>query len=59
MADEENTVPMGRFTAQGGEGESVACPGMAFTLDLIEGCGGKRTEGESADSRRSDEKMKG
>ena len=59
LADEETTVPMGRFIDQGREGESVACPGIAFTLDLIEGRGGKKTEGESADSRCADEKMKG
>ena len=40
LADEETTVPMGRFIAQVREGESVACPSIAFTLGSNRGAHG-------------------
>ena len=40
LADEETTVPMGRFIAQGGEDESVECTGMVFTLGFNRGTHG-------------------
>ena len=40
LADEEATVPMGRFIAQGGEDGSVACTGMVFTLGSNRGTHG-------------------
>ena len=42
LADEGAAVPMGRFIAQGGEDESVACTGMVFTLGSNRGTHGKK-----------------
>ena len=60
MADGEVTVLMGLFIAQREEDESVVVYRCGLLpLALIEEHMGKKTEGESADSRCADEKVEG
>ena len=53
LADGETTVPMV------GEMNRLHAPVQFFTLGFNQGCVGKNTEGESADARCVDEKVKG